>query len=99
MTRNQFVSAISRLTVRPGPEGFVIGRPLYLQAGRAFNLAGPEGFLWFRKRPVAAIDDNHVRTEFIEWLKDASDEEIDRFISDMELYRRELTRLMHDGRF
>jgi hypothetical protein len=67
-------------------------RQVVIRASSAFNLVGAAGFLWFQKRPVAAIDDNHVRAEFVEWLKDASDEEIDGFISDMGLYRRELKR-------
>ena len=63
------------------------GRDIVFEASRAFNLVGAEGFLWFRKRPGGAIDDDQVRAEFIEWLKGASDEEIGRFIEATTAYR------------
>jgi hypothetical protein len=82
MTRIQFMSAISRLTVRPGPDGFVIGRPIYLSAAGAFNRAGAIGFARFigRRGPV---DTAKVRAEFVAWLEGVGEEEIGRFIAAM----------------
>jgi hypothetical protein len=76
------MSAISRLTVRPGPDGFVIGRPIYLAAAGAFNRAGAIGFARFigRRGPV---DEGKVRAEFVAWLEGVGDEEIGRFIAAM----------------
>jgi hypothetical protein len=63
------------------------GRDIVFEASRAFNLVGAEGFLWFRKRPGGAIDDDQGRAEFIEWLKGASEKEIKRFVDAAPDYR------------
>jgi hypothetical protein len=96
MTRGEFMSAISRLTVRSGHDGFVMGRPIYLQAAGAFNRAGHRSWLWFAasgpklKRPPTprAIDEAQARIEFVEWLERASETDIARFVEDADRYYR-----------
>jgi hypothetical protein len=96
MTRNEFMAAISRLVVRPGRDGFVTGRPIYLQAAGTFNRAGHGSWLWFAasvpklKRPPTprAIDENQTRAEFVKWLQGASETDIARFVEDADRYYR-----------
>jgi len=65
-------------------------RQIVIKASRAFNLAGAAGFLWFLKRPIDVFDEGEVRAEFIEWLKGASDKEINQFAEVVPVYRRAL---------
>jgi hypothetical protein len=66
------------------------GRPIVFQASRAFNLAGAGAFRWFRRRSVDTINEDHVRVEFLGWLKEVDDAEITRFIEAMGAYRHAL---------
>jgi hypothetical protein len=92
MTSKEFASAISRLTVQPGPGGFVIGRPIYASAGGAFNRTGAGGWIWFCKRArihreATELDESAARAQFIAWLTTASERQIGRFIEAADRYR------------
>jgi hypothetical protein len=96
MTRNEFMSAISRLVIRPGRDGFVTARPIYLQTAGAFNRSGHDSWLWFaasglklkRRRMPQAIDEDKTRAEFVEWLEGASETDIARFVEAAERRHR-----------
>lgn len=97
MTRNQLMSAVMRLTVRPGTDGIVAARPLaqlYLAAAGAFTRAGAGAWLWFMKRTSEPLDENAARAEFFAWLKATNGKEIDRFIEAANRYR---PALLHAG--
>jgi hypothetical protein len=92
MTPKEFASAISRLTVQAGPDGFATGRPIYSSAGGAFKRAGPGVWSWFCRRDhirteAAELDEGAVRAEFVAWLKTASEKKIVGFIDAAERYR------------
>jgi hypothetical protein len=96
VTRNEFMSAISQLAVppRPRPDDLRAAHPraqLYLAAGGAFNRTGAASWLWFMKRGDEAVADDLARSQFIAWLKGATETEIGRFIRASEAYRQKFS--------
>jgi hypothetical protein len=95
MTRNEFMAAISRLTVQPGSDGGVTGRQTYLLAAGAFNRTGAAGWLWFRKRAGETLDAGDSRAEIVEWLQGATEMDIGRLIEAMASYRSAIKAAAH----
>jgi hypothetical protein len=79
MTPNQFKSAVMKLVVRTGPDGFVTARPIYHEAGGAFLRAPRHAFARIMKARNVDVGDAGP-ADFIGWLDAAPDDEIQLLI-------------------
>jgi hypothetical protein len=98
MMPNQLRSAISRLTVRPGPDGDVTGNLVYLQALAAFNRGGAGGWHWHNRRPgMPPADEGAARCEFAKWLQKARESDVQGYTENMGRYRTALNAAIAAG--